>query len=110
VYMASGRYAEARAHIGNSLRLAAAGGYSLRLIDALSILGQLVAQEGQLAEALALLTLVVDHPVTPDDTQKRALQLCAALAQQLSPQQVAAAQERARSKGLEATLEPYLAP
>jgi tetratricopeptide (TPR) repeat protein len=77
-------------------------------LDALTGLAHLQAGAGQAEGALELLLCVLSHPSSTQETKDRAGQLRAQLETQLTPGQVAAAQERARAVTFDALVTELL--
>jgi predicted ATPase/DNA-binding CsgD family transcriptional regulator len=103
----TGRLADARAHLRETLELAMHAGYRIRLIDAMGQVGYWCAAAGQYAAAV---TLWAAHDVqaqsaglvdTPGEEREREQPWQQAI-QELDPQQVRAAQERGAAMTLAA--------
>jgi hypothetical protein len=63
---------------------------------------------GATEAALELLTLILGHPFSSQETRARAEQLRADLERQLSPEQIEAVQVRARAKSFEVVVQEML--
>ena len=71
-----------------------------RALDALSGMAILLAQRGDHERAVERAALCLHHPASQKQTQIRAARLLAQVAEQLSAEAIAAAQERGRAKRL----------
>ncbi|HEU5103702.1 MAG TPA: tetratricopeptide repeat protein, partial [Roseiflexaceae bacterium] len=77
-------------------------------LDALVGIATLKAKQGNIERALELLLVVLNHPASLQETKNRAAQLRGQLEAQLTSQQVAAAQTRAKATTFEAAVEAIL--
>jgi len=80
------------------------------LIELEVVLGiaNLRAKRGEIETALELLLVVLDHPASVQETKNRAAQLHRQLEDQLSPQEIAAIQQRAVSRTFSSIVEYIL--
>lgn len=101
-------HAEAEQLWRTAVRLAASTSGTFIVLDALVGLASLAAQQGEHAHALALLLLVIDHPVSVQATRVHAARLRAELEAQLTPQQIAGAQAWRAATTLEAVVAELL--
>ena len=90
------------------LRLAREGGFIPLALDALVGIASLHVKQGDMEDALELLSIVLDHPSSIQDTRNRAAHLRIELEAQLTEQQVEAVQAQARAKTFEAAVDEVL--
>ena len=77
-------------------------------LDVLVGLANLQAQSGEAEQAWELLTCVLGHSASSQEAKDRAQHLRAQLEPQLTPSQVAAAQEQAQAKTFDALVTVFL--
>jgi len=77
-------------------------------LDALAGMAAVRVRAGATESALELLTQIIGHPSSSQETKARAEQLRAELERQLSPDQIKAAQARARAKSFDAVVQETL--
>jgi hypothetical protein len=104
-----GDFKRARRYFYQALETAMAVGEMSRLPLVLVGTATLLAGEGEKERALELLALALHHPASWQWTKDRAAVLVAELEAGLSPDAVAAALERGRTRDLEATVAELLA-
>jgi tetratricopeptide (TPR) repeat protein len=107
---AGGDLSEARRIYLDALRQAIAAGATSLALDVLVGLADLQARAGEAEGALALLLCILSHSASTREAKDRAGQLRAQLESQLTPGQVAAAQERARAVTFDALVTELLNP
>jgi tetratricopeptide (TPR) repeat protein len=79
-----GRFAAAKAHVLEALELSKTTGNVPDVLDGLSVLGQTLATDA-VAEAVALLSLVANHPITRQLARDRSQQALDRLKESVSP-------------------------
>jgi hypothetical protein len=89
------------AYLRQAVQLALALHAVPRALAALTSRAALAAQMGDPVRAIELAALCVHHPASQKDVQRRGIRFLAALAEQLPPEVMAAAQARGRAKTLE---------
>jgi predicted ATPase/class 3 adenylate cyclase len=102
-------YSEAHTYFREALATAMQAKAVPKALDALGGIAAVRAKQGAAEPALELAACILNHPARSKETHDRAAQLHAELEAQLTPQQVEAAQTRARAKPFEAVVAEILA-
>ncbi len=100
--------AEARRAWLDSLRLGTETNGTFIVLEALVGIARLQAKRGDTACAFELLSYVLDHPSSIQDTKYRAARLNAELEPRLTPQQIETARERVKAKTIEVIVDEVL--
>jgi predicted ATPase len=100
VCLTLGAYPEARSAFCESLSIAAHEKILPEALDALIGMAYIFMEEGDLEEALAMVLLALNHPLTRIESKARAEGICTKLTTVLSPQQVEAAHTWKNGKAL----------
>lgn len=106
--LALGDAVEAERVWRESLRIAAEISGTPVALEVLADVASLDAERGDKERALALLSMVLNHPASFQETKNRAARLRAELEAQLTSQKVEAAQAWAQAKTLEAVVDEVL--
>jgi tetratricopeptide (TPR) repeat protein len=106
--LALGNEAEARRVWREALRLATEIHAIPVALEALANLATLQAKQGDLEQALELLLMILDHPISLQETRHNVARMCTELEAQLTSQQVEAIRMRAQTKPFEAVVEELL--
>jgi predicted ATPase/transcriptional regulator with XRE-family HTH domain len=102
---AAGEYREVRQSFDEALKTSLQISAVPLALDVLVGLAELVAREGNQARAVELLVLVLQHPAGEKRTKDRAGRLLGNLTSQLPPEEISAAQERAKERNLDQSME-----
>ena len=97
-------YGLAEQHALEALKIALDTGYTPIALEALVILASVDAGQGRTAEAMILITHILQHPASKQDTREQAEALRSEIATGLAPTQMSELEERARMKAFEAFL------
>jgi tetratricopeptide (TPR) repeat protein len=98
----------AKRYLHQALEVITTVGQTLYIPLNLVGIGALLAREGEQERSLEVLSLVLHHPMSWQWAKDKASPLVAELEAELSPDAVAAAQERGRARDLEATVAELL--
>jgi hypothetical protein len=107
--LALGNEAEARRVWREALRLATVIHATPVALEALARFASLQAKQGDLEQALEMLLMVLNHPVSFHETRDCIARLRTELEAQLTSQQVKAALARAQAKTFEVVVDELLA-